>query len=93
MMKLRSITVEPVLGTLVNYLGMKKVNTIGINQANKCVLMAALAYNLKKLLKHKAPKVNVMAKVIENMLQKSLKMLFSPINVPRGYKRSYMIMS
>ena len=49
--KLRSSTVEPVLGTLVNYLAMRRVNTRGIGQANKCMLMAAVAYNLKKLMK------------------------------------------
>src|SRR5215204_4591925 len=49
--RLRSSTVEPVLGTLVNYLAMRRVNTRGIRQANKCMLMAAVAYNLKKLLK------------------------------------------
>ncbi len=43
MKKLRSSTVEPVLGTLVNYLNMRRVNTRGIKQANKCMLMAAIA--------------------------------------------------
>ena len=47
----RSSTVEPVLGTLINYLNMKRVNTRGIEQAEKHVLMAALVYNLKKYLK------------------------------------------
>lgn len=51
MKKLRSSTVEPVLGTLVNYLGMRRVNTKGIELAGKCMMMAAIAYNLKKLLK------------------------------------------
>ena len=50
-MKQRQSTVEPVIGTLVNYLGMKRVNTKGLLQANKCLTMAAVAYNLKKLLK------------------------------------------
>ena len=36
---------------LVNYLDMRRVNTRGIKQANKCMLMAAVAYNLKKLMK------------------------------------------
>jgi Transposase DDE domain len=54
LMKKRQSTVEPVIGTLVNYLGMKKVNTKGLMQANKCMTMAAVAYNLKKLLKHSA---------------------------------------
>ena len=52
MRKLRQSTVEPVLGTLVNFLNMKRINTRGIAQANKHVLMAALAYNLKKYMKY-----------------------------------------
>jgi len=32
-------------------MGMRKINTIGIKQANKVMQMAAMAYNLKKLLK------------------------------------------
>lgn len=90
MMQLRKSTVEPVIGTLVNFLGMKRVNTRGIKQANKCVVMAALAYNLKKLLKHKAPKVKVAIKVMENVLQKPLKMLFQALYVVRTYNRSYI---
>ncbi len=53
MKKLRQSTVEPVLGTLINFLAMKRINTRGIKLANKCVLMAAIAYNLKKMLKFK----------------------------------------
>jgi hypothetical protein len=48
----RQSTVEPVFGTLINFLGMRKINTRGIESANKVMLMAAIAYNLKKLLKH-----------------------------------------
>jgi transposase len=51
MKKLRSSTVEPVFGSLINYNGMKQVNAKGIEAANKAVLGAAIAYNLKKLLK------------------------------------------
>ena len=51
MSKIRSKTVEPVLGTLINFLNMKKINSRGIKQANKHVLMAAMTYNLKKYLK------------------------------------------
>jgi transposase len=90
MMKLRSSTVEPVLGTLVNYLGMKKVNTIGIKQANKCVVMAALAYNVKKLLKFTEPKVKVAIKVIEKVLLKARIILFQLLDVPGNYNRSNM---
>jgi transposase len=51
MFRLRSSTVEPVLGTLINYVSMKRVNTRGLPLANKHVLMAALSYNLKKYIK------------------------------------------
>ncbi len=47
----RQSTVEPVFGTLTQFLGMRKVNTRGIAAANKCMLMSAVAYNLKKYLK------------------------------------------
>jgi len=53
----RSSTVEPVLGTLVNFLAMRRVNTRGIKQAAKCILMSAIAYNLKKLLKWEQRKI------------------------------------
>ena len=49
---LRQSTVEPVFGTLINHLGMRKINTRGIESANKNMLMAAMAYNIKKVLKH-----------------------------------------
>jgi len=32
-------------------MGLRKVNVRGIQGANKCMLMASVAYNLKKLLK------------------------------------------
>jgi IS5 family transposase len=48
----RQSTVEPVFGTLINFMGMRKINTRGIESANKVMLMAALAYNLKKYLKY-----------------------------------------
>ncbi|WP_299568056.1 IS1182 family transposase [uncultured Pedobacter sp.] len=51
LVKRRSSTVEPVLGTLINHHNMKRTNSRGMAQANKHVLMAALSYNLKKLLK------------------------------------------
>jgi len=56
MKKLRSSTVEPVLGTLVNFLGMRRVYTKGVGLAGKCMTMAAIAYNLKKLMKWQSKK-------------------------------------
>jgi len=61
MSRLRSATVEPVLGTLINFTGMKRVNARGIAAAEKHVLMASLCYNLKKLLKFKPRSVETAA--------------------------------
>jgi transposase len=47
----RQSTVEPVFGTLTQFMGLRKINTLGIKQANKVMHMAAMAYNLKKYLK------------------------------------------
>jgi transposase len=55
--RIRSRTVEPVLGTLINFLNLKKINSRGMPSANKHVLMAAITYNLKKLLKFSRPKL------------------------------------
>ncbi|WP_354510217.1 transposase [Moheibacter stercoris] len=51
LVKRRSSTVEPVLGTLINHHNLKRLNSRGMVQANKHILMAALCYNLKKYLK------------------------------------------
>ena len=67
LMKKRQSTVEPVIGTLVNFMGMKRINTKGLEQANKCMTIAAVAYNLKKLLKH-IPK-QIMENIIVNKNQ------------------------
>jgi hypothetical protein len=66
---LRGSTVEPVLGTLVNYLGMRRVNTRGLQQANKCMLMAAVAYTLKKLMRWEGKKANTVVKALQKPLQ------------------------
>ena len=64
MVRVRSKTVEPVIGTLVNFTNMKRVNTRGIKQANKHVLMAAMTYNLKKYLKFISKKTKTKAGVV-----------------------------
>ncbi len=87
--KIRSKTVEPVLGTLVNFTNMRRVNTRGIAQANKHVLMAALTYNLKKFLKWNSQKR--VAKVLElqttsmatkNWLKTTIITIYSNIKAP-----------
>lgn len=58
----RQSTVEPVLGTLTQFMGLRKINTIGIEQANKVMQMAATAYNLKKLMKFVKKDILTLAK-------------------------------
>ncbi|MBS2098865.1 IS1182 family transposase [Carboxylicivirga linearis] len=57
----RQATVEPAWGTLTQFLGLRKINTLGLKQANKVVHMAACAYNLKKLLKYSISKIESQA--------------------------------
>ena len=64
MSRVRSKTVEPVIGTLVNFTNMKRVNTRGIKNANKHVLMASLTYNLKKYLRFVVKKPSIIAQAI-----------------------------
>ncbi|MEM0544045.1 transposase, partial [Flavobacterium sp. j3] len=64
MVRVRSKTVEPVIGTLVNFTNMKRVNTRGIQNANKHVLMASLTYNLKKYLRFVVKKPSILSQVL-----------------------------
>ena len=64
--KMRSSTVEPVLGTLINFrpdsiVWMKRIWTRGIKNANKFMIGAAIAYNLKKFMNYREKKVKVVA--------------------------------
>lgn len=47
----RQSTVEPVFGTLTQFMGLSKINTKGLANANKVMHLSAIAYNLKKYLK------------------------------------------
>ena len=55
MKKLRQSIVEPVLGTL-NFMGLRRIWTRGLKSANKFMLGAAIAYNLKKWLNYEEQK-------------------------------------
>lgn len=72
--KLRSSTVEPVLGTLINFMGMRRIWTRGIEQANKFMLGAAIGYNLKKWLHYK-PKKRKMEEMLAPVIQSGEKCL------------------
>lgn len=64
----RQSTVEPVFGTLTQFLGMRKINTRGIAAANKCMLLSAVAYNLKKYLKFEQKRIKSMAKTANSFI-------------------------
>ncbi len=51
MKKLRQSTVEPVFGSLTQFYGLRKIGVLGKAGAHKVMLMAAVAFNLKKYLK------------------------------------------
>ncbi|GAB2579695.1 hypothetical protein GCM10027190_31710 [Spirosoma areae] len=50
MMRIRSATVEPVLGSLINYYGLRQINIRSRETAAKVMYVAAMTYNLKKYL-------------------------------------------
>ncbi len=51
MKKIRQSTVEPVFGSLTQFYGLRKIGVLGKAGAHKVMLMAAIAFNLKKYLK------------------------------------------
>jgi hypothetical protein len=65
MRKIRQSTVEPVLGTLMNFMAMKRVYARGIAQANKHVLMAATAYNIKKYMRYTYHKIRETRNILD----------------------------
>jgi len=85
--KQRSSTVEPVLGTLINFMGMRRIWTRGIKSANKFMLGAAIAYNLKKWMNYTTKKVKTgaMLKLREEL---SLQFLHFTQNILMRYKLS-----
>lgn len=70
MSRIRSKTVEPVLGTLINFLNMKRLNTRGMASANKHVLLRAPCYNLKKLMKFNRIKTKIQAQALQKINRK-----------------------
>jgi transposase len=68
----RSSTVEPVWGTLINFLGMRRINARGLDAANKVLVLASVCYNLKKwmkfIMKIKSPQVIAIQNTGEEVL-------------------------
>ena len=57
---------------------MRKVNTIGIEQANKVMLMAGAAYNLKKYLKFIEKKAVSKVETVKASAHQFLEQIFLP---------------
>ena len=53
MRRVRQSTVEPVFGNLIHHYGLHRMNVRGHVGAHKTMLLTAVAYNLKKLLKYR----------------------------------------
>ena len=53
MRRVRQSTVEPVFGNLIHHYGLRRLNVRGHAGAQKTMLLTAVAYNLKKLLKYR----------------------------------------
>ena len=77
----RQSTVEPVFGTLTQFMGLRKINTIGIKQANKVMHLSAIAYNIKKYLKfvQKRSKSGVGQLALSVLVKKLLYGVFTPL--------------
>ena len=75
-------TVEPAFGTLTQFMGLRKIDRIGLEQANKVMHLSAYEYHLKKYLKFKqkrskngAGQLALMAlakSVLQNLFQASM---------------------
>lgn len=61
-------------------MGLRKINTRGIEQANKVMLLSAMAYNLKKYLKR-------LSKPIKNKAQALGKTMRAHINLKKHQTR------
>lgn len=75
MKKKRQSTVEPVLGTLINFTGIKRIWTRGIKQADKFMLGAAIAYNLKKWLNYSRKKRKIAIMKLKELKKERFLML------------------
>jgi len=67
MKNLRQSTVEPVFGSLTQFYGLRKIGVLGKAGANKVMLMAAIAFNLKKYLKKggKKPSMGIFEAIMD----------------------------
>jgi transposase len=87
----RHSTVEPVFGTLTQFMGLRKINTIGIKQANKVMHMAAIAYNIKKYMKFIQKTVNTNKQRLAFYLNRIKDFIITQINTFMKLKKLGLI--
>ena len=66
--KARQSTVEPMFGNLIHYDGLRRINERGQVGACKTMLHTAVAYNLKKRLKHRLQQQASLAVALPRLL-------------------------
>jgi len=77
---LRMYTVEPVFGTLQQHYGLRWINTRGKDLAHKVMLMAAVAINLKKLVKKRVENGLFICFSTSQLLQAIIDSYFNPVH-------------
>ncbi|RZK27831.1 MAG: hypothetical protein EOO61_22880, partial [Hymenobacter sp.] len=77
MRRVRQRTVEPVFGSLLQHYSLRRVNTKGRAAAHKTMLITAIAYNLRKLLKHQSTRMLSLALALRPAQHGLLQALFS----------------
>jgi hypothetical protein len=65
MRRVRQRTVEPVFGNLLQHYGLRRVGTKGRAVAHKIMLISAITYNLKKVLKQQPKRVVSLALALQ----------------------------
>ncbi len=92
---LRQATVEPVLGTLTNFMGLGRINTRGLVLAHKGMLLAAAAYNLQKLLRFMPKRSQTAVMALPHLDLEALLLLFAVkrkvVRQEKEYERKIMI--
>jgi hypothetical protein len=72
MKKLRQSTVEPVFGSLVQHYGLRRINVLGKSGAHKVMLLAAVAFNLRKYMRLKSNKSISLAMALGKETQQAI---------------------
>lgn len=89
MRRLRSSRVEPVIGTLMNYLGIRKLRVRGIVAVNKVMLLAATVYNLKKLMNHFSSQSKAAVQSIRKTVFEVVRALIQHKNLSEKFERLF----